>query len=46
MNLADHEKKMLDGHGKGSTAGSYTMHAMSKRKTGPRGMINPQAEPT
>jgi len=32
-------------HGKGSTAGPYVLYAMSKRKTGPSGMINVQAEP-
>lgn len=32
-------------HGKGSTAGPYIIYAMSKRKTGPAGMINVEAEP-
>ena len=31
--------------GKGSTAGPYIIYAMAKRKTGPSGMINVEAEP-
>ena len=32
-------------HGKGSTAGPYILYALAKRKTGPAGMINVEAEP-
>ena len=31
-------------HGKGSTGGPYIIYAMAKRKTGPVGMINVEAE--
>ncbi len=32
-------------HGKGSTGGPYIIYSLAKRKTGPAGMINVEAEP-